>query len=234
MKKSDILKFLILVLILIFLVYLFNFTEFGTKFKTIGGRIEYKEILTKYIVSFGILSPLIFILIYTILTALLFPGIILTFIGAALFGIWKGTLFSLIGATLGASICFVLSKSLGRRFIENIFENVKPYERLESKGFKTIFILRLIPIVPYNVLNFVSGVTKIRFKDYFLASFFGMVPGTFIYTYLFATLADKVLFGEVSFRDLLQKEILIPIALFIILMIFPVIFKKKVKKILKE
>src|SRR3989344_4784280 len=181
MEKKSLIKFIGLILFLFILIYFFNFTEFGKDFKTQEGRLMQGENLEEFISGFGFLSPLVFIIIYAVLTALLFPGIILSFVGAVLFGVVNGAIYNLIGAVNGASLCF--------------------------------FILRLLPIVPYNVLNFVSGVLKINFKDYFFASLFGMIPATFVYTYLFATLSNKVLFGEVGFKDLIQKDILIPLIL---------------------
>ncbi len=234
MEKKSLIKFVGLVLFLAILIYFFNFTEFGNDFKTTEGRLIQEEKLEGFIAGFGLLSPLVFILVYGILTALLFPGIILSFIGAVLFGIINGTVYNLIGAMVGASLGFFISKLLGRKFVEGLFRNTKIYNKIEDKGFNAIFILRLIPIVPYNVLNFVSGVLKIKFKDYFFASLIGMIPGTFVYTYLFATLSDKVLFGNVGFNDLMQKDILIPLILFVLLMILPLIFKNNIKKLIKK
>lgn len=234
MEKKSLIKFFGLVLFLVILIYFFNFTEFGRGFKSTEGRLLQEEKLEGFISGFGFLSPLVFIFIYAILTALLFPGIILSFVGAVLFGIVKGTVYNVIGALIGASLCFFISKMLGRKFVEGLFRNTKIYNKIEDNGFNAIFILRLLPLVPYNVLNFVSGVLKIKFKDYFFASLIGMIPGTFVYTYLFATLSDKVLFGNVNLNDLIQKDILIPLILFVLLMVLPVIFKKNIKKLLKK
>ena len=234
MEKKSLIKFIGLILFLFILIYFFNFTEFGKDFKTQEGRLMQGENLEEFISGFGFLSPLVFIIIYAVLTALLFPGIILSFVGAVLFGVVNGTIYNLIGAVIGASLCFFISRLLGRRFVEGLFKNTRFYNKIEDNGFNMIFILRLLPMVPYNVLNFVSGVLKINFKDYFFASLFGMIPATFVYTYLFATLSNKVLFGEVGFKDLIQKDILIPLILFVLLMVLPLIFTKKIKKLMKR
>ncbi len=232
MGKKSLIKFIGLVLFLLIVLYIFNFTELGGNLKSADGRVMVEQELSGFIDSFGVISPIIFILIYAILVAFLFPATILTFIGAALFGI-KGFIFNLIGASIGASLSFLIARGLGKDFVEKIFKNKKLYANLENNGFNTIFILRLIPIIPFNVLDYIAGITKIKFKDYFFATLIGMMPGAFIYTYLFAILSDKVLFGKISFNDLIRKEILIPIILFILLVVLPVIFKNKIKKMLK-
>ena len=188
MKKKNIFKFAGLILFLLIVFYTFNFSDFGSNFKNLEGRLKYKEVLTRFILNFGFLSPIIFILVYIISTALMFPGTILSFVGATLFGTFKGFIFNLIGATIGASLSFLIARLLGKDFVESLFKNMKFYSSFENNGFNTILILRLIPIVPFNALDFASGVTKIKFKDYFFATLVGIIPGTFVYTYLFAIL----------------------------------------------
>src|SRR3989344_4834965 len=104
MEKKSLIKFIGLILFLFILIYFFNFTEFGKDFKTQEGRLMQGENLEEFISGFGFLSPLVFIIIYAVLTALLFPGIILSFVGAVLFGVVNGTIYNLIGAVIGASL----------------------------------------------------------------------------------------------------------------------------------
>lgn len=236
-RRSIIIKFIIFIILIALAVYLFNFTEFGRYIKTAEGRIETSNNINSFVNSYGVYAPLIFILIYTVGSAILFPGVILTFIGAILFGTSLGTLYNLVGATIGAILCFLIAKNLGHKFIDKIIrKRYHEFDRLVSKSiekspFKAIFVLRLIPLVPYNALNLVSGLTKISLKDYSLATFFGMIPGAFIYTYLFATLGEKVFTG-VTLNDILTKEVILALSLFIILMLIPLLLKKLKKKVL--
>ncbi|MDP2600369.1 MAG: TVP38/TMEM64 family protein [Deltaproteobacteria bacterium] len=140
--------------------------------------------LEAWIRSQGVLAPLIFGLIYIIATVFALPGSVLTVSGGILFGTLWGTLINLVSATLGASLAFLLTRYLGREFIEKWTRGkLKRFDqKIGEHGFTTVFYLRLVPIFPFNLLNFSLGLTQIRFRDYFLATLLGMVPGAFVYT----------------------------------------------------
>jgi len=106
-----------------------------------------------------------------------------------------GGLWVLAASTIASAIPYFIARS-GAGWIE---ERVRKrsgtlYERLRTEGFTTLLLLRLVPIVPYNALNYASGLAGIRFRDYALATFFGTIPGIFIFTYL----ADAISAGVVS------------------------------------
>jgi len=187
----------------------------------------------EFIQSFGAWAPFIYILVYITATTLFIPGTIITLIGALLFGTWFGTLYTVIGATLGATAAFYVARYGGREFIAKLLKGkfIKFDEGIEKNGFKIAFFFRLIPLFPFNALNFAFGLTKIKVKDYFLATMIGIIPGTFIYTYLFATIGEKVVTGGFKIKDLLTTEVLIPIILFALLIIIPMVFKKKASKV---
>jgi len=137
-------------------------------------------------------APILFVLLYAGSVALALPGTILTFTGGAVFGFWGGLLFNSIGANLGANLAFVLSRVLGRGGIQYLLRgvNIKHHmERLdaatETHGFRGLLVLRLIPAVPFNVLNFGPGLTAMRWRTYAVATAVGILPGTAVYT-LFA------------------------------------------------
>jgi uncharacterized membrane protein YdjX (TVP38/TMEM64 family) len=139
-------------------------------------------------------GPPLFISIYGLGCIIALPGSLLTLTGGAIFGLWYGTLFNLIGASLGASLAFAMARFLGRGFVENLMKGKKLAsfdDKIKESGFKTIFRLRLIPIVPFNGLNFGAGFSSVYFRDYLLGSVLGMIPGCFIYTYF----ADALLEG---------------------------------------
>lgn len=118
-----------------------------------------------------------------------FPGSPLTLLTGSLFGVWIGTLIAIIGNTIGALVAFLLARYVFRDYVQNKllpkYSLLKKYSgRLESKPLATVVALRLIPLFPFNALNFLLGVTQIKVKDYFIGSLFGMIPGTFAYVYL--------------------------------------------------
>ena len=140
----------------------------------------------------GALAPVLFVAGYAALTVVMFPGIIPAAASGAVFGVLAGTLLSLVGATLGAIAAFLLGRRLGRKDVERIAG--KRMRRIDQwigrRGFLAVLYARLIPIVPFNVLNYVSGVTSVGTRDYSLATLIGMVPGTFLHVALGSTLDD--------------------------------------------
>ena len=167
---KDLLRFILLVVILGTLFYVFTLTEFGNSLKTVEGRSAANTKVMGLVESFGVFGPIMYMLLYALLTMVLFPGVILTFVGAVLFGTIMGTAYTVIGATIGAVGGFFVAKLLGRSFVEQIIKgNVKKWDKkLERNGFKTMLLLRLIPLVPFNVLNFAPGLTRIKFKASFI------------------------------------------------------------------
>lgn len=140
-------------------------------------------------------GPLMFILIYGVACVFAVPGSLLTLTGGAIFGVWFGALYNLIGANIGASLAFSMARFLGRDFVEHLVTGKKIAsfdEKIKESGFRTVFLLRLIPLVPFNGLNFGAGFSSVRFRDYLLASLLGMVPGCFIYTYFADALLARV------------------------------------------
>ncbi len=232
-NHHTIFKGILLFFFIALLVYAYNFTGFGDAISTPEGRATIGTALTEFVNTFGAFAPLIHIFAYSLVTIFLFPGTIMTFIGAILFGTVNGTIFNIIGATIGASLCFLVARYLGHDFVAKLHGKKSMHKEAtfsKKHGFSTVFIARLVPVVPFNVLNFGSGLTKISFKDYVSATFLGLIPGTFIYTYLFATLGESVLSGNFVAADLLTREILIPIGLFILLIVGGIVYKKHMKK----
>jgi len=146
----------------------------------------------------GIMAPVFFSLIYMAAVVFALPGSVLTIAGGLLFGPLWGTLINLISATLGASIAFMISRYLGRGFAERMISGRLSQidETIYKNGFYTTVYLRLIPLFPFNVLNYGFGLSKVRFRDFFLGSLIGMAPGSFVYTSMGA--AGR----HVSFTDL--------------------------------
>ncbi|MEN9566339.1 MAG: hypothetical protein RLZZ69_1535 [Cyanobacteriota bacterium] len=131
---------------------------------------------------------ILFIAIYTALTVIGVPGTVLTIVGGSLFGIWYGTIISVISATFGALFAFWTARYLFRDLAQRKFSQSKKLTKYQTAVLKQPFFFvlttRLIPISPYNLVNYLFGLTSINWFDYTLATFIGVIPGSFAYTWI--------------------------------------------------
>lgn len=138
------------------------------------------------VVRWGIWGPLVYMLLYAVGPSFLVPGAVMTVAGGLAFGTLWGSVYSLIGADVGALVAFGAGRFLGQSFVRRVvggrFEKI--LGRIERHGFQIIFYLRLVPVIPYNALNLLAGASPITFRDYFWASMIGMVPGTILFAFL--------------------------------------------------
>lgn len=146
------------------------------------------ENLTVLQAKAGIFAWLGFIIIYAIATILAVPGTILTLSAGALFGVVFGTLWTVIGATLGATGAFLIARFVAGEEARSQFEKGDRLRQLrqgiEQNGFWFVLSIRLSPIFPFIAVNYLLGLTPIPLTAYFLATLIGIVPGTFAYTWL--------------------------------------------------
>jgi uncharacterized membrane protein YdjX (TVP38/TMEM64 family) len=136
----------------------------------------------------GVAGVFVFIVVYAVATVLLAPGSILTIGAGFAFGLWKGFLAVSVGATLGASLAFLVARFIARDKIAAIAHRNEKFRNIDGaigkQGAKLIFLLRLSPVIPFNLSNYLYGLTAVRFWPYVLASWIGMMPGTFLYVYI--------------------------------------------------
>jgi uncharacterized membrane protein YdjX (TVP38/TMEM64 family) len=134
----------------------------------------------------GVWGPVAFVAGYAIAAVAFVPGSLLTLAAGAIFGVGKGTALVLLAATLGASAAFLVSRYLVRGFVERRLAGNERFAAIDraigSEGRKIVFLLRLSPVFPFNLLNYALGLTRVRFADYVVASI-GMLPGTLLYVY---------------------------------------------------
>ena len=135
-------------------------------------------------------APLVFVAMYVLASALALPGTLLTLAGGAIFGTVLGTVLNWIGATLGATASFAISRWLGRDAAHRLLgRRAAALDKLSTEhGFSALLRLRLIPVVPFNVLNFAAGLTSIGVVQYVAATAIGILPATAIYTYFASAL----------------------------------------------
>src|SRR5438093_3595805 len=150
-----------------------------------------RECLTNFnnwVGQMGAAGIFIFIGVYALATVLLAPGSILTIGAGFAFGLWKGFLAVSAGATLGASLAFLIGRFIARDKVEAIARRNETFREIDNaigeEGAKLIFLLRLSPVIPFNLSNYFYGLTAVRFWPYALASWIGMMPGAFLYVYI--------------------------------------------------
>lgn len=141
-------------------------------------------------------APVLYIGLFILLPAFFFPVAVLALAGGLLFGLWWGSVYTFIGAVLNCALMFLLARYVGRSQVQRLVEQkLSPQwqRRLQiadgKEGFLLLIILRLIPAVPYNLINYTFGLTGISFSSYLLASAIGIIPGTFA----FINIGDKTL-----------------------------------------
>jgi uncharacterized membrane protein YdjX (TVP38/TMEM64 family) len=141
-----------------------------------------------WVAHLGIWGVLLFILVYILATVLFFPASILTIGAGFIFGVLLGTAIVSIAATVGAALAFLIARYLARNQIERRVANNLKFKRIDraigERGAKLVFLLRLIPLIPFNLSNYFYGLTAVKFWSYVLASWIGMLPGTLLYVYL--------------------------------------------------
>jgi uncharacterized membrane protein YdjX (TVP38/TMEM64 family) len=188
-----------------------------------------EETLSRFMKASGFWAPLLFILFYGIGVCLFIPGTLLTAIGGAIFGAYWGFLYVWVGAMIGASAAFWIGRTLGRDLAASLIgDRLKKYdETIGRNGFATVFYLRMI-YFPFTPMNFGMGLTKVRFRDYFLGTALGIIVGTFIFTFFIGTLREVWRGG--NWGQLFSMKVFFSLILFVFSLIIPKIMKKFKKR----
>ncbi|OGI25311.1 MAG: hypothetical protein A2287_09165 [Candidatus Melainabacteria bacterium RIFOXYA12_FULL_32_12] len=188
------------------------------------------EKLQDFIRNLGFFAPLTFILIYTIVPIFFVPITPLSVTAGVLFGPVWGTIYTVIGATLGACATFLVSRYLVKDWVDkrSSAKVIMVQELVRKEGWKFVAIARITPVFPFNFQNYVFGVTDISFRIFFWATFISIIPGSFTYVYLGYA-------GKVAFADGQDAFPLIIIAVILLLLfsMLPYIIKK-IKLIIKK
>lgn len=170
MKQTRLLKFAIIAAIMLVAVFLMQ--KIGVS--------ELRELIGEHV----LFAPMIYVLCFAILPIFLFPVPILAVVAGAAFGLFAGSLYTIIGAMINSVLMFYIARFLGFHAVSDFTQNSKSkiLKTLGEPGgkFSLILILRLMPLVPYNALNYACGVMNVSLRDYVVATFVGIVPATFI------------------------------------------------------
>ncbi|MCF6157851.1 MAG: TVP38/TMEM64 family protein [wastewater metagenome] len=218
MNKRTIVKFALLIVIIGGIFFVFRYTSLSQYIQK-NTLLNFFEKLRNY--WWG---PIAFIAIYSIGSIFSVPATVFTLSGGAIFGVLRGSLYNLIAANIGASLAFFMARYLGRDFISKLVKGrVANYERMiEKHGFRLVFMLRLILIIPFNGINVGAGLSGIRYRDFLLGSALGMVPGTVICTYF----ADLLLKGVTGSWKEVMTHLIVASILMVLISLVPIIYRK--------
>jgi uncharacterized membrane protein YdjX (TVP38/TMEM64 family) len=177
-RKNAIVRLIILAVILVVLVVAMKFLPIQ----------QWLRNFDAWVAHMGVGGIFIFIGVYAVATVLLAPGSILTIGAGFAFGLWKGFLAVSAGSTLGAALAFLVARFIARDRVEAVAKRSEKFRRIDNAigkhGAKLIFLLRLSPVIPFNISNYFYGLTSVKFWPYVLVSWIGMIPGTFLYVYI--------------------------------------------------
>ena len=141
----------------------------------------------QWVDDLGAIAPIAFIVLYIIATVAFLPGSILTLGGGVVFGIIQGSIYVFLGATIGATLAFLVGRYLARGWVSKQIAGNQKFSAIDKaigkEGIKIVLLTRLSPIFPFNLLNYGLGVTGVSLKNYVLGSV-GMIPGTIMYVYI--------------------------------------------------
>ena len=154
--------------------------------------------LEQWLQDAGPAAPILFMIVYTIGAVFFLPGSLLTLLGGALFGPYWGTFYNLTAATLGAMLSFLIARYLAADWVARKTggKMKQMMTGVENEGWHFVAFTRLVPLFPFNLLNYALGLTKISFTQYSIATYICMLPGAIAYTYLGYAGKEAIAGGE--------------------------------------
>jgi uncharacterized membrane protein YdjX (TVP38/TMEM64 family) len=183
----------------------------------------------------GVGRVVLFGVVYALATVFFVPGVFLTLIGGLMFGPWLGTLIVSVSSVSGALMAFLIGRYVASNVIES-FLNRRAWfkglhDGLQKGGLGFVLFVRLVPLFPFNALNYACGLLPIRLRDFFIGSVIGMLPATFAYVYLGATgcrLIETASVGNFSFLDMPQEvrtKLFLAMFFLSLLSVFPLLMR---------
>lgn len=179
--------------------------------------------IQKFVASFGPWAPAVYTALFALLPAAFFPVAVLALAGGLLFGLWAGSVYTFLGAMINCTIMFLMARTVGYRKVKALVDaklSEKWRKRLDAaagrEGFLLLILLRLIPAVPYNLINYAFGLTRMSYRAYLLGSAIGIIPGTLV----FINIGDKAL-------DVTSPGFWVAIGLLVLLLAVTTVLGKK-------
>ena len=178
--------------------------------------------LENWLADHPVSAPLLFALFYIVMTLLFFPGTLLSLMGGALFGPLWGSIYNQLSAILGATLTFLVARYLAADWVEKkLADNVKEFKAgVEAKGWRFVLLVRLVPVVPFTMLNYALGLTRIRLLHFVTVTFICIFPRVIAYSYAGYT-GRKAIAGEE-----IQPQMLLIMGLLIVIILIPYLFIK--------
>ena len=178
---------------------------------------EYAVQVLGWVRGLGMWGPIALGAIYIPATILFLPGSLLTLATGFLFGVFRGTLTASLASTLGAAVAFFVGRFIARDWIQAKVSKSPKFKALDDavaeQGFKVVLLTRLSPMFPFNFLNYALAMTRVSFREYLLASWLGMLPGTVLFVYIGSSLASLSEISSGEFEGGLASKILLGMGL---------------------
>jgi uncharacterized membrane protein YdjX (TVP38/TMEM64 family)/Fe-S oxidoreductase len=181
-----------------------------------------QQVLQNWIAGYGSFAPLVYIASYTLAPVLFLPGLPFTVVGGLLFGPLWGVVYAILGATAGASLAFLVPRYFARGWVEARLRGPrwkKLDEGVQNHGWKVVAFTRLVPVFPFNLLNYAFGLTKIRFWQYVIVSLICMLPACIAYIVFSSSLFDLIK-GRVTVGSMLGAALIVAVSL------IPVLYRR--------
>jgi len=216
--------------LLILIAGLVAFFYFGLqKYVTFAALKENREVLTTWVQAHGVEAVVAFIALYAVAVAFSLPiAALLTIAGGFLFGTMFGTLWTVTGATIGATVAFLAAKTaLGDPLRARFGARLKAMEAgFRANAFSYMLVLRLVPLFPFWLVNLAPAFLGVGLSTYVIATFIGIIPGSFVYTSIGTGLNALIDAGQQpDLRMILKPEFLIPILGLALLAMIPVVYR---------
>lgn len=190
-------------------------TLFGAYVLVRSGYLDFSDMspahMREHVRSFGVLAVLVYSAAYVVNTlSMIIPITPLALAAGFIFGAGLGAAYLMAASLIGAALSFTIARFLGRSLLEKYLKGRAGDidKKVEKNGFKTVFFLRIVPVIPFGIFNYLCGITKINFKDYFMATFLGLIPSVFIVSFFGDALGDMT--GK---EDIFSPNFLIATAL---------------------
>ncbi|MCA1320940.1 TVP38/TMEM64 family protein [Bacillus tianshenii] len=178
--------------------------------------------IREWILSYGVFAPILYIILYTFRPLILFPASVLSLTAGLAFGALWGTVYTIIGATAGAIVSFVVARKVGKGFVKGKTSGprmTKITDQLEKRGFLYVLLLRLIPLLNFDLISYAAGVSRVKLAPFVLGTLLGIIPGTFAYNFL----------GSSILGDNIGK-VIAAVLVFLLITIIPVIASPKLRE----
>jgi uncharacterized membrane protein YdjX (TVP38/TMEM64 family) len=220
-------KKLLIAAIVVMLITVFYLLGLG-RFLTLESLKANREALTEFYQNNRFIMAVSFIGIYILQTALSLPGAaVLSLAAGAVFGAGMGTLYVNIGATIGATLAFLVARYLFHDVMQNKFgtrlETIN--KELEMRGFNYLLFLRLVPVFPFFLINLGAGLTRMSLRTFIIGTMVGIIPGSFVFSNAGASLATITSMGDVA-----SPRVLGSFALLGLFALVPVLYQKLKRK----